>query len=161
MNSSCCSGGFKGCKCIPLWRLVMYFCVHIAMSTSNDYTAVVCSNNNYAQLHTHISVPYWSPDVFLGLELLRDIQFGLPGIFSLASCCNKYVHLRAKSGRGNPKFFRRASRAICWTPLSKSATVLMCKDSELYCGWLLNIAATLVCLNYSVRDELLIIPQGV
>ena len=40
-----------------------------------------------AQLHTHVSVPYWSPDVWLGLELLRDIQFGLPAILnnSLAS----------------------------------------------------------------------------
>ena len=40
-----------------------------------------------AQLHTHISVPYWSPDIWLGLELLRDIQFGLPAILnnSLAS----------------------------------------------------------------------------
>jgi len=38
------------------------------------------SNNDQAQLHTHVSVPYWSPDVWLGLELLRDIQFELPAI---------------------------------------------------------------------------------
>ena len=27
-------------------------------SPSNDYIAVACNNNNQAQLHTHISVPY-------------------------------------------------------------------------------------------------------
>ena len=53
-----CSGGFrggKGCKCTPLWRLVMYFCVHNCTSPSYDYAAVACSNNQ-AQLHTHVSV---------------------------------------------------------------------------------------------------------
>ena len=75
------SGRFKGCKCTPLWWLVINFCVHICTSPSNDYTAVACSNNKQAQLHTRISVPYWSPDVCLGQELLRDIQFGLPAIF--------------------------------------------------------------------------------
>ena len=60
------SGGFKGGKG---WGgggggggggangLVMYFCVHIYTSPSNDYTAVACSNNQ-TQLHTHVSVPY-------------------------------------------------------------------------------------------------------
>jgi len=66
----------------------MYFCVHIYTSPSNDYTAVACSNNQ-AQLHTHVSVPYWSPDVCVGLELLCDIQFGLNN--SLASYDNIYV----------------------------------------------------------------------
>ena len=86
-------GVHLGCKCTPLWRLVMYFCVHICTSPSNDYTAVACSNNNQAQLHTHISVPYWSPDVCLGLELLWDIQFRLSPILnnSLASYNNNYV----------------------------------------------------------------------
>jgi len=28
------------------------------MSPSNDYAAVACSNNNQAQLHTHVSLPY-------------------------------------------------------------------------------------------------------
>ena len=51
-------GGGKGVQMYPLWRLVMYFCVHNCMSPSNDYAAVACSNNNQAQLHTHISVPY-------------------------------------------------------------------------------------------------------
>ena len=42
---------------------------------------MACSNNNQAQLHAHVSVlPYWPPDVWLGLYLLRDIQFGLPAI---------------------------------------------------------------------------------
>jgi len=27
--------------------------------------------------HTHISVRYWSPDIWLGLELLRGILLGL------------------------------------------------------------------------------------
>ena len=68
--------GVRGHKCTPLWRLVMYFCVHNCTSPSNDHAAVACSNNNQTQLHTHVSVPYWSPDVWLALELLRDIQFG-------------------------------------------------------------------------------------
>ena len=51
-------GRVRGCKCTPLWQLVMYFCVHNCTSPSNDYATVACSNNNKAQLHTHISVPY-------------------------------------------------------------------------------------------------------
>ena len=114
-----CSGRFKGCKCTPLWQVVMY--VHICTSPSNDYAAVACSNNNQAQLHTHISVPYWSPDVCLGLELLRNIQFGLPAVLnnSLASFDNNFVCSECiyvtGSRRGNPKNFS-------WTPLSISAT---------------------------------------
>ena len=42
-----------------------YFCVHNCMSLSNDYAAVTCSNNNQAQLHTHVSVPYQSLEVWL------------------------------------------------------------------------------------------------
>ena len=72
------SGGFRGCKCTPLWRLVMYFSIHNWTSPSNDYAAVACSNNNQAQLHTHVSVHYWSPDVWPGLESLQNIQFVLP-----------------------------------------------------------------------------------
>ena len=30
----------------------------VCMSPSNDYTAVACNNNNQAQLHNHVSVPY-------------------------------------------------------------------------------------------------------
>ena len=94
-------GGKGGCKCTPLWRLVMYFCVHNCTSPSNDYAAVACSNNNQAQLHTHESVRYWSPDVWPGLELLRNIQFGL-------LACRKWAR--------QPKIFRRASRASSWNP---------------------------------------------
>ena len=32
--------------------------VHDCTSPSNDYGAVACNNNNQAQLHTHVSVPY-------------------------------------------------------------------------------------------------------
>ena len=46
-------GGVRG-----MWQLVMYFCINNCTSPSNDYTAVECSNNNQAQLHTHASVPY-------------------------------------------------------------------------------------------------------
>ena len=60
----------------PLAAIAMYFCVHNCTSPSNDYAAVAYSSNQ-AQLHTHVSVPYWSPDVWLGLELLLDIQLGL------------------------------------------------------------------------------------
>ena len=38
--------------------LVMYYYVHNCKSPSNDYTAVGCSNNNQAQLHTHVSVSF-------------------------------------------------------------------------------------------------------
>ena len=40
------SGGFRGGKCTPLWRRVMYFCVHNCTSPSNDNAGVACSNNN-------------------------------------------------------------------------------------------------------------------
>jgi len=76
------SGGFRGCKCTLLWRLVMYF-VYI--------TAQVHQSSGIQQQQpgtvAHISVPYWSPDVWLSPELLRDIQFGLQAILnnSLAS----------------------------------------------------------------------------
>ena len=71
LGVSILSGGFRGV------RLVMYFCEHNCMSSSNDYTAVACSNNSLTHLHTHVSVPYRSPDAWLCLELLQDIQFGL------------------------------------------------------------------------------------
>jgi len=50
--------GGKGGANAPLWRLVMYFCVHNCTSPSNDYAAVAYISNNQAQLHTRISVPY-------------------------------------------------------------------------------------------------------
>ena len=69
------SGGFRGMQMHPLWRLVLYF-LRKQLHDSLKITAVECSNNNQAQLHTHISAPYWSPDAWLDLELLQDIQFG-------------------------------------------------------------------------------------
>ena len=113
-QSSCIgiSGGYRGV------RLVMYFCVHNWTSLSNGYAAMTCSNNNQAQLHTHVSVPYWSPDVWLGLELLRDIQFGLPAILNNSLASYQSVAM-TRSGRGNPKIFRCALHTGGWTPLSK------------------------------------------
>ena len=72
-------GGVRGVQMDPPLAASNVFCVHNCTSPSNDYAAVACSNNNQAQLHTHVSVPYRSPDVWLGLELLRDIQFGPRG----------------------------------------------------------------------------------
>ena len=39
--------------------------MHNCLSPSNDYTTVAFSNNNQEQLHTHVAVPYWSPNVWL------------------------------------------------------------------------------------------------
>ena len=64
-------GGVRGVQMHPPLAASNVFCVHNCTSP--------CSNNNQAQIHTHVSVPYWSPDVWLGLELLRDIQFGPRG----------------------------------------------------------------------------------
>ena len=72
-------GGVRGVQMHPPLTASNVFCVHNCTSPSNDYAVVACSNNNQAQLHTHVSAPYWSPDVWLGLELLRDIQFGPRG----------------------------------------------------------------------------------
>ena len=95
-----------------LWQLVMYFCVHICTCPSYDYTAVACSNKNQAQLHTQVSVPYWSPDVCLSLELLRDSQFGLLNN-SLASYDNNYACHERICVTGSGQMFG------CATPLSK------------------------------------------
>ena len=63
------------------------------------------------QQHTHVPVPYWSPDICLGLELLRDIQFGLTAVLnkSLASydndcVCHKCIYVTG-SGCGNSKIY--------------------------------------------------------
>ena len=107
--------GLRGANA-PLVAIVMYFCIHNCMSASNDYKAVACSNNNQAQLHTHISVPYWSPDVCLGLELLRDIQFGLPAILKLSTkilLCVSWMHLCDRKWAWQPKIFSG------WTLLSE------------------------------------------
>ena len=57
-------GGKGGAFAPPLWLLVMYFCVHDCPSPSTDYTAVACSNNNQAQLHSHVSVPFTDLQTF-------------------------------------------------------------------------------------------------
>ena len=66
-----CSGGFSrgeggGGGGVCKWAVSNVFSVHInkfCTSPSNDYIAVACSNNNQAQVHTHVSVPYRSPEV--------------------------------------------------------------------------------------------------
>ena len=92
------SGGFRGgkggCKCTPLWQLVMYFCVRTCTSPSNDYTAVAWRNNNQAQLHTCIS----------SLLISRCLARPRVAIWTASV---------TGSGRGNPKNFRTR------TPLSK------------------------------------------
>ena len=101
--------GVRGCKCTPLWRLVMYFCIHIWVSPSNDYTAVACCNNNQAQLHSSLLISW---HLSRPIELLRDIQFRLPAILTtLAECI--YV---TKSGRGNPKFLDVLRAAVAEPP---------------------------------------------
>jgi len=110
----------------------MYFWVHNCTSPSNDYVAVACSNNNQAQLCSCVSIPYWSLDVWLGLELLRDIQFGLPAILnnSLASyqsvatiitslTCVVNVLTWQEVGVAVQKIFGCTSCINGWTPLSK------------------------------------------
>ena len=51
-------GGVRGVQMHPPLVASNVFCVHNCTSPSNDYAAVACSNNNQAQLHTHVSVPY-------------------------------------------------------------------------------------------------------
>ena len=51
-------GGVRGVQMHPPLAASNVFCVHNCTSLSNDYAAVACSNNNQAQLHTHVSVPY-------------------------------------------------------------------------------------------------------
>ena len=79
--------------------------------------------------YTLISVPYWSLDVCLGLELLWDIQFGLPAIYnSLASYENNYISheciYMTRSGRGNQKLSGALCAPVAKPPflISKSAT---------------------------------------
>ena len=76
-------GGVSGVQMHPPLAASNVFCIHNCTTPSTAYAAVACSNNNQAQLHTHVLVPYWYPDIWLGLELLRDIQFGLPAILNV------------------------------------------------------------------------------
>ena len=79
-TSSEASGGFRG-------GANAYITATVWVHQMIMQESMACSNNNQAQLHTHVSIPYWSPDIWLGLELLQGIQFGLPAILnnSLAS----------------------------------------------------------------------------
>ena len=58
------------CKCTPLWQLVVYFVyitARIHQMVMQQWHATTTTRHSYT-----------SPDVWLGLGLLRDIQFGLP-----------------------------------------------------------------------------------
>ena len=80
---------------------------HAATTTRHSYT------------HTHTSVPYWCPDIWLGLELLRDLQFGLsPNWISRSNSNHKCIHV-TRIGAWQPKNFSCASRTSGWTPLTK------------------------------------------
>ena len=81
-------GGGGGVQMHPPLAASNVFRINNCTSPSNGYTAVECSNNNHAQLHTHISAPYLSPDV--------------PRVASRYSVRT----LHAGSGRGNPRKFR-------------------------------------------------------
>jgi len=50
-------GGKGGANAPPLAASNVLY-VHNCTSPSCAYAAVACSNNNQAQLHTHVSVPY-------------------------------------------------------------------------------------------------------
>ena len=101
----------------------MCFCVHICMSPSNDYTALACSINNQAQFtHSRISFLLISRSLsryFLGLELLRDIQFRFPAI-------NTCV-IRTESGCGSEKFRSRPLSTFLNPPL-----IYMLVNNSLY-----------------------------
>ena len=53
------SDGFKGFKCTPLWRLVMYLCVHAVTTTRHSYT--------------HVSVPYTDLQKFVQVQSCFEI----------------------------------------------------------------------------------------
>ena len=65
----------------PLVASRLYFCVHNCTSPSNDYAATT-NRHSYT-----LKYQFFTDLQMLGLELLRDIQFGLPAILnnSLAS----------------------------------------------------------------------------
>ena len=54
------------------------------------------------KLHTHVSVPYWSPDIWLGPELLRDVQFGLPAWPKVGVATQKFAGANPPSEFLNP-----------------------------------------------------------
>ena len=115
------SGGFKGgCKCTPLWWLVMYFCVH---NCTSPFKWLYSSGMQQQQpgTVTHSSISYLSPDVWIGLEFLPDIQFG---------------GLRDRKWAWHPKIFRCASRGSGWTPLSKFLNPQLSTMALLHSSWL-------------------------
>ena len=52
-------GGVRGCKCTPLWQLVMYFCVRNCMSPlmiMQQWHVATTTRHSYTLMH--VSVPY-------------------------------------------------------------------------------------------------------
>ena len=120
------SGEFKGGKDLhPPLAASNVFCIHICTSPSNDFTAVVCSNNNQAQLRTHSHISLLLISRRLSRARVASRYSGLRTISnkSLASyynnyMCHEWIYVTG-SGWGNPKISGRASCANGWTPLSK------------------------------------------
>ena len=98
------------CKCTPLWRLVMYFCIRICTSPSNDYTAVACSNNNQAQLHTSSRISSLLISRRFSSSVRTSSYCKQLTSYDNNYACHKCVYV-TESGGGNPKFFRCALRA--------------------------------------------------
>ena len=117
------SGGFKGCKCTPLWWLVMYFFIHNCTSPSNDYAAVACSSGMQQQqpgtVHSRISsllisrrltrprvASRYSARTF---SYFKQLSYQYQSVATIITCVTNA--LMTGSGRGNPKIFGCASCA--------------------------------------------------
>ena len=64
------------------------------------------------QSYTLTSIPYWSPDIWLCLDLLGDIQFGLPAILNNPLATSYQSVVMAGSGRWNPKISKQLTAEV-------------------------------------------------
>ena len=106
-------GGKGGANAPPLWRLVMYFCLHNCTSPSNDYAGMACSNNNHAGIVTHSRIS----------SLLISRHLTRPRVASVRTSSV------TGSGRGSPKICGRASASRA---CSRSLRKLMRSRSASY-----------------------------
>ena len=112
--------GVRGCICNPLAASNVFLRTYWQESIKWLYSSGMHQQLPGTVTHS-LSVPYWSPDVCLDLELLRDIQFRLPAN-SLDSYDNNYVcHkcIYVTGSAGNSKNFGHTLHASGWTSLSK------------------------------------------